>query len=412
VDATKNETEPDGPDDDSKSFDDDAEESEDEVSALTVQGQRQAFVTGADWTTATLLDQLRRGNIELNPRFQRREVWRPDRKSRFIESVVLNLPIPQIVLAESKTERNKFIVLDGKQRLLTLRQFCADPVAHPEDVEYRTLELVKLSAYPDLNGSTYAKFVANPARVEDRNAFDNHTIRTVVVRNWPDEDYLYRVFLRLNSNTVPLSPQELRQALKPGGFTEFLDERATDSAALRAALRQAGPDFRMRDNELMLRGLAFKLRSNTYAGNLKRFLDDAFDEFNEKWSSVDVEVTEATDQFEFATVAVLEIFKDRAFSRFRKGRGYDRRFNRAIFDIYVYALSFEETRELALSHAGEVVEAFEELCSTDSEFIDSVTSTTKSPRNTGYRFSALTRSLTATLGVQVRPPEGLDLRLP
>jgi hypothetical protein len=201
-------------------YDDDAEESEDEVPQLDIGEQRRAFVTGSDWTTATVLDQLRRGNIQLNPSFQRREVWRPDRKSRFIESIVLNLPIPQIVLAEMRGERNRFIVLDGKQRLLTLRQFCVDPSSHAEDVDYRVLELSKLTAYPELNSYTYAKLAADPNRSEDRNAFDNHTIRTVVVRNWPDEDYLYRVFLRLNSNTVPLSPQELRQALKPGGFTE------------------------------------------------------------------------------------------------------------------------------------------------------------------------------------------------
>src|SRR5262252_5350782 len=82
-----------------------------------------AVVSGTDWTTETIVSQLKRGNIQLNPRFQRRDAWKRDRKSRFIESLIVGLPIPQIALAESKQDRGKFIVLDGKQRLLAILQF-------------------------------------------------------------------------------------------------------------------------------------------------------------------------------------------------------------------------------------------------------------------------------------------------
>ena len=81
------------------------------------------LVTGTDWTTETLLDQLVRENIQLNPRFQRRDAWNIVRKSRFIESIILGFPIPHIVLASNQKERGKFVVLDGKQRLLTILQF-------------------------------------------------------------------------------------------------------------------------------------------------------------------------------------------------------------------------------------------------------------------------------------------------
>ena len=53
----------------------------------------QAVVTSTDWTTETILSQLRRGNIELSPRFQRREAWVDGRKSAFIESLFLGLPV-------------------------------------------------------------------------------------------------------------------------------------------------------------------------------------------------------------------------------------------------------------------------------------------------------------------------------
>src|ERR1700692_2811755 len=79
----------------------DIAESEDDLQAIDPSLLGQAVVFGTDWTAATLIDQLRRGNIKLDPIFQRRDAWDMKRKSRFIESIVLGLPIPQIVLAEA-----------------------------------------------------------------------------------------------------------------------------------------------------------------------------------------------------------------------------------------------------------------------------------------------------------------------
>src|SRR5208282_1139082 len=96
----------------------DVTESEDDLQAIDPSLLGQAVVFGTDWTAATLIDQLRRGNIKLDPIFQRRDAWDPKRKSRFIESIVLGLPIPQLVLAEAKEDKGAFLVIDGKQRLL------------------------------------------------------------------------------------------------------------------------------------------------------------------------------------------------------------------------------------------------------------------------------------------------------
>jgi hypothetical protein len=74
-----------------------------------------------DWTTETIVSQLKRGNINLNPRYQRRNAWDPVRKSLFIESLILGLPIPEIILAEERGRKGSFIVIDGKQRLLVDR---------------------------------------------------------------------------------------------------------------------------------------------------------------------------------------------------------------------------------------------------------------------------------------------------
>lgn len=68
---------------------------------------------------------IAKDNIDLDPKFQRRDAWDQYDKSRLIESLILGLPVPPIILAERKGVKNKYIVIDGKQRLLTLRQFSA-----------------------------------------------------------------------------------------------------------------------------------------------------------------------------------------------------------------------------------------------------------------------------------------------
>ena len=83
----------------------------------------QAVIWGTDWTTETIARQLEKGTIDLNPTFQRRDAWSNGDKSKLIESLILGLPVPPIILAESKEKKNSYIVIDGKQRLLSIRRF-------------------------------------------------------------------------------------------------------------------------------------------------------------------------------------------------------------------------------------------------------------------------------------------------
>jgi hypothetical protein len=386
-------------------------ESESDAAQISTASLREAYVTGSDWTAATVVEQMRRGNIDLNPRFQRREVWQAPRKSRFIESMLLGLPIPQVVLAEAAGQRGRYVVLDGKQRLLTLRQFCADPDTHDEDAPFQQLSLKGLKLRPDLDGKTYRDLRDEPGLADDRDAFDNSTVRTVVVRNWPSDDYLFLVFLRLNTESVSLSPQELRQALQPGRFTDFVDERAVESAPLRAALNQSGPDFRMRDTEVLLRALAFALRPDTYAGNLKQFLDSTCRVYNDAWSTESDAVSQAADLIESAVALGLEIFGERvAFSRFTNGLP-ERRFNRAIFDVVVHSLSQVAVRDAAREQPTQVVDTLKRLCEKDPRFVGSITSTTKSLQATAYRFVAWADALSKALGVNVDVPDSYRTRL-
>src|SRR4051794_16137985 len=98
-------------------------ESEEDLASLSADDAYSATVSASDWTAETLLRQIERGNIDLDPAFQRREAWSTVKQSRFIESLIVGLPIPQLVLAERRGSKGRFLVLDGKQRLISMRKF-------------------------------------------------------------------------------------------------------------------------------------------------------------------------------------------------------------------------------------------------------------------------------------------------
>lgn len=157
----------------------------------------QAVVHATDWTTETIISQLRRGNITLNPRFQRRDAWSVQQKSKFIESLIMGLPVPQIVLAESKDKRGSYLVLDGKQRLLSLLQYWALGKGAKNRYALSGLQILT-----HLNRRKLSDLDQEPSFESEYNALLNQTIRTVVIRNWPNIEFLHLVFLRLNTGSV------------------------------------------------------------------------------------------------------------------------------------------------------------------------------------------------------------------
>lgn len=158
---------------------------------------REIVVSGSDWTTETIFNQIDRGNIELNPRFQRRDAWDITRKSRFIESLILGFPVPQIVLAVNRQEKGKFIILDGKQRLLTILQFYGGSDERISN-NNNAFALKNLEFRRDLIGKKYEDIKNDVFLSSVRNDLDNQTIRTVLIRSWTKENLLYKIFLRLN----------------------------------------------------------------------------------------------------------------------------------------------------------------------------------------------------------------------
>ncbi len=361
----------------------------------------QAVTWTSDWTTETIVLQLRRGTIDLDPSFQRRDAWRQSRKSRFIESLILGLPIPQIVLAEKKDKRGEYIVIDGKQRLLTLAQFCHDPAS---SLTSEPLVLSQLLVETELNGKTYKDLTETPSLNQKLTAFLSQPIRAVIIKNWPDEDFLYTVFHRLNSNSVPLSPQELRKALHPGSFIDFAEKASEDSKTLQDALGIKTADFRMRDVEITVRYFAFRHFIKDYNGNLKEFLDNTCKVLNKKWATEKETLVKEFESMESAIVLTNSIFgKQKAFRKYSEGQ-YERRLNRAVFDIFLFYFSQSEYAKKAADKKNEIKNAFELLCSTDNDFLRSLETSTKTTDVVKKRFATWGRELSKIIGVKFANP--------
>jgi hypothetical protein len=390
----------------------DEPDTEAELEAVSSADVAQVVLNATDWTTETILRQISQGNIDLEPRFQRRDAWPLEKKSRYIESLILGLPVPQIVLAERKGGRNKYVVLDGKQRLLTLRQFTGSATG-----KFNNFKLTSLEIRRDLNGKRFSDLEQDLA-YDDLSSFNNQTIRTVVVRNWTTTALLHVMFLRLNTSTVPLSPQELRQALFQGEFSDFVDDKAAESPALRQLLRIREPDFRMRDVELLVRYLAFSYFLPDYAGNMKQFLDDTCEKLNKSWSDMAQDIKDRADAFEGAVDVASQIFGQVNVGRRWLGNRFDSRFNRAVLDVTLYYFSDSAIRTAALEEEGKVLRAWTQLFDSDAEFREAITSTTKSLQATYIRLAHWGRALQAIMPVSVHIPnlenEGdrLRIRLP
>lgn len=189
----------------------------------------------------------------------------------------MDYPVPEIVLAEDPRNRKSFIVLDGKQRLLSIVGYINNGIYG----YWNKPKLVDLKVRSDLNGLTYEELPST-----DKRAFDNSSLRCTVITNYKDSQILYDIFYRLNSGSVPLATQELRQVLNKGEFGNYLIEYTQNHSPIHDVMGLAGPDERLRDVETILRVISFHLYADKYRGNLRKFLDNSMAQITESWATL------------------------------------------------------------------------------------------------------------------------------
>ncbi|MGT0196919.1 DUF262 domain-containing protein [Burkholderia pyrrocinia] len=362
---------------------DDQQEDEDDLPKVSF---KDAVITNADWTIESINLQIQKGNIDLQPSFQRRGAWDETRKSRLIESIIVNMPVPNITLAENKDHRGRFIVIDGKQRLLAIQEFMQDG--------YR---LRGLDLRPDLNGLAFSGLAT-----ADRESFENSTLRSTLIKNWQDENFLYATFYRLNVGSLPLSPQELRKALIGGKLIDAIEEYLQSSKPFHAIFG-AGLDKRMRDSELVLRFIAFDGNVISYRGDFKAYLDETTRYYESEWDGRVGELRQRLQRLDLALETSVEIFGEYAFRKWLGSR-YERVMNRAIFDCVIRYFAEGHTSAAAVTNKDNVVQKFQEVCGNEA-FRNAIEKSTKTQEATRNRLTIWGQALSAVIGKQFNQDE-------
>jgi len=246
---------------DSPIYESETEETEPDPDEIPIR-DRHVYTQPYDLVVESLIDQIKGGTVFLRPiserpSFQRRYVWTNTLASRLIESILLNVPIPPCYL--SQNDDFELDVIDGQQRLFSIYRYMDNQFA-----------LSGLEVLKDINRSRFHKL---PERLQRK--LKTHTLRLVAVTNESHPEIKFDVFQRLNTNTVPLNAQELRNCVYRGSLNELLKDAVTFEPWLQI-LKKKKPDKRMRDEELVLRFFAFHIRGlKSYRTPQKYWLNDA-----------------------------------------------------------------------------------------------------------------------------------------
>jgi hypothetical protein len=214
---------------------------------------------GADYPVDGLVKRIDAGDIYV-PDFQRDFIWTKKQSDRFVESLLLGLPVPGIFLARDE-DTKRLLVLDGQQRLRTLRDFYRGVI--------RGREFVLEEVQPRFRGRGYQTLDE-----DDRRRLDDSILHATVVRqDNPEEDQssIYYLFERINTGGTALAPQEVRFALYQGEFNDLLGE-LNELAAWRNVYGKKST--RKKDQELILRFFAFKHARDDYERPMEKFLSD------------------------------------------------------------------------------------------------------------------------------------------
>lgn len=227
----------------------DVEKDVDESESMpTVNIKDYKFTTmGGDIQIRQLVQQITEGDIEI-PNIQRKYVWSNNIASRFIESALLDLPLPSIFLC--RQTNGKYLIIDGLQRLTTLKYFL--------NMESINGKIFKISnskdIYEDWRGKTF-----NELTIDDQRRLKNKTIHAIIVEQLHPENYdgLFLIFERINSGGVQLNQQEIRNAIFQNNYSTMLSD-INENPLWREVFGDNLPHKRMKDVEMILRFFALK----------------------------------------------------------------------------------------------------------------------------------------------------------
>jgi DNA-binding Xre family transcriptional regulator len=321
-----------------------------------------------------LLRQYQNGRIILDAEFQRNLVWNKNAMSRFIESIILDLPIPALFF--NQTVENKYIVVDGRQRLSALISFLGK--AKENDVfDDLNFKLIGLKGLPHLNGKTYQdlkEYIGLQARIEDK------SLNIFVIKPSVKLDIIYDIFDRINTGGTKLNKQEVRNALLAGKSTKLLQELARKQY-FKEAINNGISDKRMKAQETVLRILSFMIFDYEidYKGSMSNFLELGMRELNK---TDDNTIDELRNRFEKVMKLSYSIFGENNFSLQLKEKS--KRINLSIMDSICHFLDTTDDNFIEI-HKEKIRENYETLVN-DIKYRNAVTLATSSSEKVQERF--------------------------
>ena len=192
------------------------------------------------------------------PDYQREFIWSISRQSKFIESILIGLPIPYFFVADVTEKDARLEVVDGSQRLRALVAFQND--------ELRLVDLEKLDK---LNGLKFSDLT-----IARQRRFRGRSLRTIVLSEKADEEVRRDIFERINTGSDVLNDMEVRRGIKPGPFLDFLKKCANDERFAQLAPLSEASRKRREHEEFILRYFAYAAEYEKFTRSVKGFLND------------------------------------------------------------------------------------------------------------------------------------------
>lgn len=196
------------------------------------------------------------------PSYQRKHVWPDKLQSQFIESLLLNLPIPYLYVSDTG-EESLIEIVDGSQRIRTIVRFIQND-----------LKLSDMQTLTTLEGFTFADFSKPSQR-----RFMRKTLRTIELLSM-DEDSRRDLFNRLNTGGVKLSDSEKRYGIRDGRFFELVKELANEPLFHHLCPLSKSKAVRREYDEFVLRFFAYANDREEFVHNVEKFLDEYLDKMN------------------------------------------------------------------------------------------------------------------------------------
>jgi hypothetical protein len=278
-----------------------------------------------------IIKRIDHDEIDLAPEFQRKaRLWSLENKSRLIESLLLKIPLPVFYVAAD--DKDRWAVVDGIQRLTTIYDFVKNKFPL-HGLEYLT----------QLNDETFQTL----PRTFQRRIEETSLAMNLILDGTPEE-VMINIFKRINTGGMPLTSQEVRNALNKGKVRDLLQNLAR-SAELTAAATGPVNDGRMGAQELVLRFLAFYTQPwQEYVQNnlgLDQFLNSAMRRLNNLPAN---KIDEFSLVFRKTMAISHAIFDDNAFRKPKSPDGYRSPINRALFEAWGVTLAKLSDEEQAI----------------------------------------------------------------